>query len=110
MPIYDYDCPQCGIFSKLNPMSRAQDPAPCPKCGHTSRRRISAPYIAGMPSALRQAHERNERSAHEPRTVRKSSCGCSGAHTCKPKSGNDAGKTPLQSSTRLNQRPWMLGH
>lgn len=111
MPLYEYECPTCGVFSEMHPISQAQQPAPCPECGASSARRISAPFIAGLSTAVRNAHERNERSAHEPRLARKSSCGCTGAHTCRPRQDNPATTaTRVQASTRLNQRPWMLGH
>ncbi len=109
MPIYEYECVECGVFSGLQPMSRAAQPAACPGCGAASPRIISAPYVAGMPRAQRQAWERNERSAHEPQVHRKSACGCRGAHTCKPAT-ESASAAPLRAAARRNPRPWMLGH
>lgn len=111
MPVYEYECVECGVFSTINPMSRATEPCTCPECGQSSSRKISAPFLAGMSAPLRQAWERNEKSAHEPATVRKSSCGCNGAHTCRPKTDAAMAATPTnQQSTRRHQRPWMLGH
>ena len=112
MPLYDYECSQCGEFSAFNRMSEAFEPKDCPECGESSRRIISAPHLACMPAENRKAWERNERSAHEPR-VKRRGCGCSGAHTCGTGAGKDkaAATTPaLQRSTKTTSRPWMLGH
>lgn len=111
MPVYEYECTMCGVFSSIKPMSQATEPSPCPECSATSARRISVPFLAGLPTPLRQAWERNEKSAHEPARVRKSTCGCSGAHTCHAKTGDTSTAVPpVQQSTRRHQRPWMLGH
>jgi len=111
MPVYEYECTGCGEFSAIKPMSHAAEPCACPQCGTSSARKISAPFLAGLPAPLRQAWERNEKSAHEPVKARKSACGCSGAHTCHAKTSDAAAATPrVQQSTRRHQRPWMLGH
>lgn len=111
MPIYEYQCDRCGTFSNSIPMSRAAEPAACPECGAGSPRIISAPFVAGLSMPLRQAWERNERSAHEPRVSRKSACGCRGAHTCRPAAEpSRVAGAALQASTRTHSRPWMLGH
>ncbi|MBI3775148.1 MAG: zinc ribbon domain-containing protein [Gammaproteobacteria bacterium] len=109
MPVYEYECTGCGEFSAIKPMSHATQPCACPHCGTASARKISAPFIAGMSAPLRQAWARNEKSAHEPATARKSACGSSGAHTCRTKV-SDTAAPRVQQSTRRNQRPWMLGH
>ena len=47
MPYYDYDCRACGTFELRRPLSEFALPAPCPKCGQESARKLSAPYVAG---------------------------------------------------------------
>ena len=44
MPLYEYNCPHCEVvFDILRPFSRADDPAPCPRCqGLDTRRKVSA--------------------------------------------------------------------
>ena len=111
MPLYEYQCAECGVFSAIKPMSHAAEPCTCPACGAHSARKISAPFLAGMPAPQRQAWERNEKSAHEPAIARKSACGCHGAHTCRTPANDAVATAPrVQQSTRPNQRPWMLGH
>ena len=81
MPLYEYVCDHCGVFSAMNSMSAAQESKSCPDCGTESSRILSAPKLAVMTKTQRNAHERNEKAANEPMT-RRSSCGCSGNHTC----------------------------
>jgi putative FmdB family regulatory protein len=119
MPIYDYRCEQCGEFSALRKMSESSLPCECEDCGELAPRIISAPNLALMDGSSRSAHERNEKSAHAPRQARRSSCGCSGSHTCSTsnketsnkETSNSANKgTGLLMQTKKTARPWMLGH
>lgn len=116
MPLYDYRCEECGTFSAIRKMSESIAPASCESCGELSPRIITAPNLALVDKATRVAHERNEKSAHEPKQTRRSSCGCSGSHTCKPSNSNEE-KTNSKSKgaglsmqTKKTARPWMLGH
>lgn len=119
MPLYDYRCEQCGTFSALRKMSEASDAVAC-ECGEMAARIITAPYLALMDRATRIAKQRNEKSAHEPRHARRSSCGCSGSHTCNSNSGDQKSATAstqkpdtgngLLMQTKKTARPWMLGH
>lgn len=110
MPIYEYRCEACGPFTALRRLSEFEQPAHCDGCGALSPRIPSLPRLARMGHTVRVAHERNERSVHEPARVRRSSCGCSGAHHCRSTQDKPQGGTPLQGQTRKTARPWMLGH
>lgn len=115
MPLYEYECTTCGTFTALRKMSESQAPAACDECGAMGRRILSAPRLAVMDTARRAAFERNEQSAHAPKSARRSSCGCAGAHTCKPAaeqaSANSKEKgSLLKMQTKKTARPWMLGH
>ena len=121
MPVYEYKCEDCGVFSALRSMSESSEPAYCDQCGQISPRILSAPRLAILGKTQRHAYETNEKSAHAPRVSRRSSCGCIGSHTCKPnKDGSpakatnkvnpDTGLMPLQMQTKKTARPWMLGH
>ena len=48
MPLYDYECEECGPFTELRSMSRSSDPMPCPACGNAAPRTLTAPFIADM--------------------------------------------------------------
>ncbi|BEV08769.1 MULTISPECIES: zinc ribbon domain-containing protein [unclassified Methylophilus] len=112
MPLYEYECDSCGVFTALRKMSESSLPAYCDCCGAESPRILSVPKLAIMDKMQRSAHERNEKSANEPRTARRSSCGCTGSHTCKtkPPVNQDTGKPGLQMQTKKTARPWMVGH
>ena len=66
MPLYEYDCGQCGTFTELQSMSSSADPMACPDCGGLSERAVCTPFIANMDPHNRIAHQRNEKSANEP--------------------------------------------
>lgn len=39
MAIYEYRCPGCGSeFETQHPMSKADEPTPCPRCGAAAQR------------------------------------------------------------------------
>ncbi|WP_142850370.1 zinc ribbon domain-containing protein [Telmatospirillum sp. J64-1] len=109
MPVYEYNCPHCGPFADLRPMSLSGEPHDCPDCGTRSPRVIlSAPRLAVMPAATRNAHAVNERSAHEPRSVQKHVCGpgCGHSHSSSP----GKGAAPAAMKTFPKKRPWMVSH
>lgn len=112
MPVYEYACKSCGVFTALRKMSASSEPAFCQDCGSESPRILSVPRLAVLGKAQRSAHERNEQSAHAPKTARRSSCGCTGTHTCKSSTAvnPETGKAALQMQTKKTARPWMLGH
>ena len=43
MPVYEYYCQGCEHkYDAIRPVSRMDEPVPCPKCGEAGRRQISA--------------------------------------------------------------------
>ena len=108
MPLYSYDCTHCGEFEDWRSMSEAGDPSTCPDCGDLAPRAVSAPNLATTPRNNRVAHERNEKSAHEPRFVSKEEQKATG----RKRSGHDHhhhghGHSHAHGSSG---RPWMIGH
>ena len=102
MPMYDYYCSGCEqLFTQLRPMAESGADALCTGCGDSAQRVISAPRLATMNAATRQAHQVNEKSAHAPRMSQKHVCGSSCSH--------GSGKPALKQSTGT-KRPWMIGH
>ncbi len=105
MPLYEYSCDRHGLFTEMLSISNRNQLASCPTCGKAAARIVSAPKLALMSTANRQAWERNEKSAHEPSIKRKHSCNhdshngsCAHNHQAKYKRASS------------NSRPWMLGH
>jgi putative FmdB family regulatory protein len=122
MPLYEYECGSCGPFSAIRKMSESSLSMQCESCGSESARIISVPYFALLAKAKKAAYELNEKSAHEPKSFKRSSCGCSGSHTCQSTTSqqtplnkeNKSNSTPqangFQMQTKRTARPWMLGH
>jgi putative FmdB family regulatory protein len=107
MPVYDYACETCGVFTAMRPMADYALPLDCPDCGRAAPRALlQVPGIAVMASGQRRAHAANERSAHAPRL---SSAGGHGAGCacCKP-AAKAAG--PAAAKSFPSQRPWMISH
>lgn len=105
MPLYDYSCEKCGPFREWESMSRSSDPAPCPSCGCDSQRSITAPFLADMNPYNRIAHQRNEKSADEPKMLRKTA-GENSGHT-HDAHGHGSGRRKHMHGP---SRPWMIGH
>ena len=99
MPIYEYVCVDCGRFTEMEKMVRASEPKPCPSCEQPAPRGISAPFLANMDPHNRVAHQRNEKSSHEPKV---------GNVTKHDHShhGHSHGKAHVHKGSR----PWMIGH
>ncbi|PTQ68272.1 FmdB family zinc ribbon protein [Pseudomonas sp. GV071] len=115
MPIYEYDCADCGGFTLLRPMADRDEPCHCPACGSTSKRVIlSAPCLSTMAGSQRRAHAANERSAHAPQTLDEykqarrhpAGCGCCSAN--KPLAPTKA--NPHAMKGKPAGRPWMISH
>ncbi|HTD67585.1 MAG TPA: zinc ribbon domain-containing protein [Candidatus Limnocylindria bacterium] len=108
MPLYEFECENCGRFARLRRFGQSSDPANCPECGASAPRIFSVVNLRAMAPANRAAHERNERSAHAPHVC---GSGCSHGHSKpKPRATSDLEKPALQYSSKKNRRPWMLGH
>lgn len=69
MPTYEFRCPECTDFDLIFDMRSVPDVAQCPRCGGTSRRRVSAPRLSRGGSAAARLIESTQRSAHEPEVV-----------------------------------------
>ncbi|PHS63070.1 MAG: formamidase [Thalassobium sp.] len=67
MPLYDYKCPQHGVFQELATMEKHDQPTACPQCQTLSARIIMLPpHLAKMLKETKEAMERNEKAQHEP--------------------------------------------
>ncbi len=105
MPLYDYACDSCGDFRAWQTMSLAAEASDCPACGRSAARAVAAPFIANMNPNTRIAHQRNEKSAHEPQVVTQAQLERSGPRRCGQDGGGKAHHHVHRSS-----RPWMIGH
>lgn len=117
MPLYDYKCREHGVFQELAAMADAASPAACPTCHALAPRVILLPpQILTMDPVQRHAHDRNEKSRHEPLmssaeqrardSDHRKACGCNRAQD---------GKNMLFYTAEGNKmfpgmRPWMISH
>ncbi|QYD73332.1 zinc ribbon domain-containing protein [Paraburkholderia edwinii] len=117
MPVYDFQCASCGPFAVMRSVAARDLPLHCPDCGASASRLISAPALALMAGAQRNAHATNERAAHEPRQTsggaarHPSGCGCcSGSRISL--AGASGGGTQRDGLKRPagSSRPWMISH
>ena len=100
MPVYEFECRDCGSFTELRSLDRSSLPANCPSCGEVSPKVFSVINLRAM--------RPENRTAHAPHV-----CGSGGSHTHgRPKSRakKQVDKPALQYSIKPNSRPWMLGH
>ncbi|HSA81041.1 MAG TPA: zinc ribbon domain-containing protein [Geminicoccaceae bacterium] len=105
MPLYDYCCAECGGFRMWRRMSEAGDPAACPSCDTPARRTMVAPNLALMPANNRIAHQRNEKSAHEPKVISGGQMQQGHGHAHGHNHAHGHGHRHSASG-----RPWMIGH
>jgi putative FmdB family regulatory protein len=111
MPIYDYGCETCGPFRAWRGMAEWDASVPCPNCSLLAPRLAALPMLAVLSANNRIAHEHNERSAHEPKVVRREDLPADRRHhrhrhgatpMIKQQFGDAHGSAP--------DRPWMVGH
>jgi putative FmdB family regulatory protein len=112
MPLYDYECATCGEFREWRSMTEWEATVPCPRCSLPASRLAAAPMLAVLSRNNRVAHERNERSAHEPKVVRRKDL----PHDHRHHGHHRHGVSPLikQQFGEVHRsppdRPWMVGH
>ena len=115
MPLYDYTCPSCGPFREWRSMSEYRQPAVCPECRSSAPRAVATP-ILGMDASLRTALARSEKSAHEPRVVRRrrgDSIPQHDAHADLMRAREERSarkREPRKAETHAAHHPWMVRH
>jgi putative FmdB family regulatory protein len=109
MPIYQYECAECGSFDVIRRMAERDSAYACPSCGNaTSRTVTQAAMLSLMPQARRDAFATNERSAHEPASSK-----TLGGHRHGPGCGCGASKASMTQQglkSLPGRRPWMISH
>jgi putative FmdB family regulatory protein len=113
MPVYDYECGDCGPFTDMRPMAECDAPMNCPGCGTAAPRAfLTAPYFSCMSTERRVAHATNERSAHAPQSLADMKArhrpGCSCCSGKLPSRKTVRGKNGAKSFP--TSRPWMISH
>jgi putative FmdB family regulatory protein len=86
MPIYEFECPDCGSFTLWRRMAESAAPAACVGCGGPAPRVLSASHVNRRgPGAARSP---------EPQLVQK----------------KDDRPPPAPKIQHSHGRPWMMGH
>lgn len=106
MILYDYVCTSCGPFVAWNSVEKSSEEVICPTCSASSSRIVMAPYLADMDPNNRIAHQRNEKSAHEPEVVKM----ISGKGIHKQGAAHSHAQGRKRHHHHGPSRPWMLGH
>jgi putative FmdB family regulatory protein len=75
VPKYEFLCEDCGPFEERRPFAEVGDPMMCPSCGEEARRVYSMPNLKTVSTALSNAMNRVEKSAHEPKVARQAEGG-----------------------------------
>lgn len=122
MPLYEYDCEDCGPFTELRPMAQSALPCPCPDCGGDAPRAfLTAPMLACVATDRRIAIETNEKASNRPLTsseyaakqaetkARRHRSGCSCCSTASKKKSTTV-KAPNGAKAFPSKRPWMISH
>ncbi|NEQ49881.1 MAG: zinc ribbon domain-containing protein [Leptolyngbya sp. SIO3F4] len=91
MPLYDYNCSDCGDFEVWRKMAEVSSPMPCPECDTVAKRIFTAPNISLNSASLTA----RIRGTSEPRLVQRRQ---------EPRPS-----TPRNQSVQ-GGRPWMIGH
>jgi putative FmdB family regulatory protein len=115
MPLYDYQCRRCGPFREWRRMSDYAKAVECPECRRPAARSVATPTL-GMDAGLRKAHAINEKSAHEPRVVRRRRGDPIPQHNAhadlmqarQERTGKK--REPGKAATHKSQHPWMVRH
>ena len=88
MPLYEYECPDCGPFTAWRAMAESGAPVACARCAGLSARILSATSAIGGRG--------RKRGIPEPRLVRRQEGPAAGTQGGGHGHGHD--------------RPWMIGH
>jgi hypothetical protein len=93
-------------------MSEWDADIPCPDCSLLAPRQAAAPMLGVLSTNNRIAHQRNERSAHEPKVVRREDL--PGGHHHPHPRPHPVSPLIKQQFGNVSQsppdRPWMVGH
>ncbi|MEL6520741.1 MAG: zinc ribbon domain-containing protein [Pseudomonadota bacterium] len=104
MPVYEYECQDCGAFEAPGSLATFDAPSSCPTCGAPSPRvLLTAPSISVMNNHRRRAIATNERSSDSPKRASHHGLTPTG-----PKIGSRKAQAANGSKNLPGVRPWML--
>ncbi|MFQ3617652.1 MAG: zinc ribbon domain-containing protein [Cyanobacteriota bacterium] len=86
MPLYEFRCPECGIFDQWRSLDERNLLSECPTCQQPAQRIFSPPAILSGSLRLKQ-------EAREPKLVQRTE-----------------ERSPSRVKNHTGGRPWMIGH
>ncbi|BCJ85963.1 FmdB family zinc ribbon protein [Effusibacillus dendaii] len=93
MPIYRFECPDCGAFEERLSVNELPSTLACPICKQMAKRIYTAPFVWSMGAAIRK----RVTESTQPKRMSREELTHS-AHT-------HHGHAP-----KVGQRPWQVGH
>jgi len=69
VPVYRFRCRTCGTFDADHPMATVPDAGPCPSCGASARRIITAPALGRGGSTAMRLIDATSATADTPAVV-----------------------------------------
>jgi putative FmdB family regulatory protein len=110
MPIYEFECPEHGVFEELRSISECSTPALCQGCGALAARILSRPNLAALPRSEVIARDRNEKSRFEPTVSNGPSLPTEGRSRSVHKHKHEPAKKPGEACVYSGPRPWVIEH
>ncbi|QKD84634.1 zinc ribbon domain-containing protein [Thermoleptolyngbya sichuanensis A183] len=86
MPLYEFRCPECGVFDQWRSLDERNLPAECPTCQQPAQRIFSPPAILSGSLRLKQ-------EAKEPKLIQRTE-----------------ERSPPRVKNHTGGRPWMISH
>ena len=99
MPLYEYDCKQCGSFERFISIQHYKNITECPTCDNDSYRKYNPPNIYNTNPTYRKARGINEKNQESPRV-----------ETIYQKHDHNHSHSHSHAHHHVSHTPWMVGH
>ena len=99
MPLYEYDCKQCGSFESFISIQHYKNITECPTCDNDSYRKYNQPNIYNTTTTYRKARGINEKNQESPRV-----------ETIHQRHDHNHSHSHSHAHHHVSHTPWMVGH
>ena len=97
MPLYEFECHQCGAFEQFLSLKEYGVKVQCPNCDDNAYRVYTPPNVYKTSPNYRKSRGINEKNQESPRV-----------ETINPKSHSEHNHS--DSHHHVSHTPWMVGH
>ena len=97
MPLYEFECHQCGTFEQFISLKSYQEKIKCPSCEDNARRIYTPPNLYNTTPNYRRAKGINEKNQESPRV-----------ETINQKKHPEHNHS--HAHHHVSHTPWMVGH